>query len=250
VKRSALPTVPDKWPGKATQACMQFLRALVEGKENDAEFARLYNAMFGVLKAIWRSSGYRKTEEDIEDLFHKFMLHLIEKRAHLDLSRPVLAYMRRMAINFEIDQYRHDRTRKEKEVPNKENEDGVSEIDRAAVNAHDIIYKSITDAQRLAEALTKVSEADKTLINLAATTDCNVDEMAKILNISKLAAKKRLDRALKRARPEQVSLIILEEAKAADRAVARLQSYLRRNDPAMALQHQSVPMHEVTNNVH
>ncbi|PCI98855.1 MAG: RNA polymerase subunit sigma-24 [Flavobacteriales bacterium] len=159
----------------------------VEKKERKAQI-ELYRLCFNDLMSI--ASRYNKNEEDSALLVNNCFLKIIDNLNKYNSSKPFQAWIRRIAINEVIDDYRKNKKRKELfvDTENIESNEGqsFSEID------HKI------EAEELNNMLFELPKATRTVFSLIAIDGYSHKEIAKQLNISLETSKWHMKEARKR----------------------------------------------------
>jgi RNA polymerase sigma factor (sigma-70 family) len=231
---------------QATKDVRNFIIALRTNAIDDAEFDRQFNAVSTGLKAYWRNKGFCRNADEANELSQKFYLHLYERLAKVELSDNPWGYLKRMAHNFAIDHCRLDNRRREHEMPDITNEDGTTMTDRYSNNDHETIFGSINNLETLEILLAPLSQHERDLVWMRADGHSFI-YIAEFLGIDYDNARAQYSRALKKARPGEIAAILLEESKAAEKALVELKAYIRRNNFPMASQPAPLPMKEVIN---
>ncbi len=158
----------------------------IEKKERKAQI-ELYRLCFNDLMSI--ASRYNKNKEDSALLVNNCFLKIINNLNKYNSSKPFQAWIRRIAINEVIDDYRKNKKRKELfiETENIEsNEESFSEID------HKI------EAEELNNMLFELPKATRIVFSLIAIDGYSHKEIAKQLNISLETSKWHMKEARKR----------------------------------------------------
>ncbi|MFB0923867.1 MAG: sigma-70 family RNA polymerase sigma factor [Vicingaceae bacterium] len=159
----------------------------VEKQDRKAQI-ELYRLCFNDLMSI--ASRYNKNEDDCVSLINNCFLKIIDNLDKYNDSKPFQAWIRRIAINEVIDDYRKNKKRKELFVDTEDIEsnegESFSEID------HKI------EAEELNNMLLDLPKATRTVFSLIAIDGYSHKEIAERLNISLETSKWHMKEARKR----------------------------------------------------
>tara|TARA_B100000809_G_scaffold135519_1_gene133101 strand:- start:3665 stop:4213 length:549 start_codon:yes stop_codon:yes gene_type:complete len=159
----------------------------VEKQDRKAQI-ELYRLCFNDLMSI--ACRYNKNEDDSELLVNNCFLKIIDNLNKYNHSKPFQAWIRRIAINEVIDDYRKNKKRKELfiDTENIEQEEGESfnEID------HKI------EAEELNDMLFELPKATRTVFSLIAIDGYSHKEVCEKLEISLETSKWHMKEARKR----------------------------------------------------
>ena len=144
-------------------------------KNNDRKAQlELYNQCFSILMSI--SYRYKNNKEDAVSIANNSFLKILTKIGSYNKTSPFEAWIRRIAINTAIDEYRKD----------KRNKEIIDYIDNYASNDDFSIneYDLKLNAEELNGMILKLPKATNHVFNLFAIDGYSHKEISKMLNIS------------------------------------------------------------------
>jgi RNA polymerase sigma-70 factor (ECF subfamily) len=159
----------------------------VKKQDRKAQLA-LYRICFNDLMSV--ASRYNKNEEDAALIVNNCFLKIIDNLHKYNSSKPFQAWIRRIAMNEVIDEYRKNKKRKELFVCTEN------------IETHEVKYFSEIDheieAEELNNMLLKLDKATRTVFNLIAIDGYSHKEIAEQLNISLETSKWHMKEARKK----------------------------------------------------